>query len=81
MDLLLFGSPGTVVESGRLERLAFNAAFDGLGLGLYWNVATYCKLTGLASGPESLTTLVGEFGPPGLSRRCLNVNSSIYLRT
>ena len=59
MDLLLFGSPGTVVETGRLERLAVNAAFDELGLGLYWNVATYCKHTGLASGPESLTTLVG----------------------
>lgn len=71
MDLLLFGSPGTVVETGRLERLAFNAAFDELGLGLYWNVATYCKLTGLASGPESLTTLVGEEWATGLVEEVL----------
>ena len=71
MDLLLFGSPGTVVETGRLERLAFNAAFDELGLGLYWNVATYCKLTGLASGPESLTTLVGEECATGLVEEVL----------
>ena len=50
MDLLLFGLPGAVVKTGRLERLAFNAAFEELDLGIYWNVATYCKLAELPSG-------------------------------
>ena len=67
MDLLLFGSLGSVVESGRLERLAFNAAFKELGLDLYWNVATYCKIAAVSSGPESLMDLSADDWATGLA--------------
>ena len=67
MDLLLFGSIGSVAETGRLERLAFNAAFKELGLNLYWNVATYCKLAALSSGPEALMNLGGDEWSTGLA--------------
>ena len=71
MDLFLFGSTRTVVEMGRLERLAFNAAFNELDLNLYWNVATYCKLTELSSSPESLMALVGDEWATGLAEEVL----------
>ena len=67
MDLLLFGSLGSVVESGRLERLAFNAAFKELGLNLYWNVATYCKVAAVSSGPETLMDLSADDWATGLA--------------
>lgn len=67
MDLLLFGSLGSVVESGRLERLAFNAAFKELGLNLYWNVATYCKVAAVSSGPEALMDLSADDWATGLA--------------
>ena len=60
MDLFPFGSTGKVVEMRRLEQLAFNAAFDEVGLDLFWNVTTYCELTGLSSGPESVMALIGD---------------------
>lgn len=66
MDLLLFGSLGSVVESGRLERLAFNAAFKELGVDLYWNVATYCKLAAASSGPEAVMDLSADNWATGL---------------
>ena len=68
MNALLFGSTGTVVESARLERLAYNAAFDELGLDIYWNVATYCRLLELPGGPRRLDAVFGDellAGPMG----------------
>jgi FMN phosphatase YigB (HAD superfamily) len=71
MYLFLFGSTGTIVEMGRLERLAFNAAFNELDLNLYWNVATYFKLNELSSSPESLMALVGDEWATGLAEEVL----------
>ena len=81
MDLFLFGSTGTVVEMGRLERLAFNAAFNELDLNLYWNVATYFKLNELSSSPESLMALVGDEWATGLAEEVLEYVCHVYIRT
>lgn len=67
MEALLLGGAGVAVETARLERLAYNAAFEQLGLDLYWNVATYCKLLEIPGGPRRLESVFGEDWLSGLT--------------
>ncbi|MEM1186882.1 MAG: HAD family hydrolase [Pseudomonadota bacterium] len=80
MKALFFGSTGTLVESSRLERLAYNAAFDELGLDLYWNVATYCKLLEMPGGPRHLNTVFGDDWLAGSTNEVYELQQSHFER-
>ena len=67
MKACLLGSPGVVVEISRLERLAYNAAFDELGLGVYWSVATYGELLSASDGLLTLESVVDSEWPIGIA--------------
>ena len=67
LTTVLFGSIGSVVESSRLQRLAYNAAFEKFELNIYWNVATYCKLLEIPGGLRRLESLYGDVWQPGLT--------------
>ena len=41
---ILFGSIGTLVETSEIQRKSYNLAFEKVGVGWYWNTATYCTL-------------------------------------
>jgi HAD superfamily hydrolase (TIGR01509 family) len=66
MKACFLGSTGVVAETARLQRLAYNAAFKDMGLDLYWNVATYCKLLEVPSGQRWLEQVLADEWPEGL---------------
>lgn len=47
--------------------MAYNAAFEELGLDIYWNVATYCKLLEVPGGIRRLEHVLGTEWPVGLA--------------
>lgn len=67
MKACLLGSIGVVVETSRLQRLAYNAAFEELGLDVYWNVATYCKVLEIPGGLRRLEAVFGDRWPVGMA--------------
>ena len=67
MKACFLGSTGVVAETARLQRLAYNAAFKEMGLQLYWNVATYCKLLEVPGGHRWLEHVLGDEWPEGLA--------------
>lgn len=67
MKACLLGSIGVIVETSRLQRLAYNAAFEELGLDVYWNVATYCKLLEVPGGLRRLESVFGSEWPVGMA--------------
>lgn len=80
MQACLFGSTGAVVETTRLERLAYNAAFEELGLDLYWNVATYCRLLEIPGGLHRLKTVFGDEWLAGLTEDIFELQHSHFER-
>jgi HAD superfamily hydrolase (TIGR01509 family) len=65
MKACFLGSTGVLAETARLQRLAYNAAFKEMGLQLYWNVATYCKLLEVPGGHRWLEHVLGDEWPEG----------------
>lgn len=66
MKACLLGSTGVVTETSRLQRLAYNAAFEELGIDLYWNVATYCSLLQMPGELRRLEFALGDEAPMGI---------------
>ncbi|MEM6606701.1 MAG: HAD family hydrolase [Pseudomonadota bacterium] len=67
MKACLLGSIGVLVESSRLQRIAYNEAFKDLGLDAHWNVATYCRLLETPGGLRRLDFAFGDEWPVGLT--------------
>mgnify|MGYP001794570996 CR=1 FL=1 len=67
MKACFFGAIGVMVESSRLQRQAYNFAFEELGLDIYWNVATYCKLLEVPGGLRRLEAVLGDDWPVGFA--------------
>ena len=44
MQVIFFGSIGTLVETSEIQRKAFNAAFEEFGLNWYWNTGNYINM-------------------------------------
>ncbi len=80
MKACLLGSTGVVVETSRLQRLAYNAAFEELGLDLYWNVATYCSLLGIPGEVRRLELALGDQAPMGLADETLALQRKHFTR-
>ncbi|WP_439100359.1 HAD family hydrolase [Congregibacter sp.] len=80
MKACLLGSTGVVVETSRLQRLAYNAAFEELGLDLYWNVAAYCSLLQLPDEFRRLELALGEGAPMGLADEVLALQRRHFAR-
>ncbi|MEQ8263838.1 HAD family hydrolase [Pseudohaliea sp.] len=80
MKACFLGSSGVVVESARLQRLAYNAAFKDMGLELYWNVATYCKLLEVPGGQRWLEHVLGDEWPEGLAEEVQALQHRHFLK-
>jgi HAD superfamily hydrolase (TIGR01509 family) len=62
---LFFDFDGTIAETERDgHRVAYQAAFDELGLGWNWDEALYGKLLAVAGGKERLESFVRDYGAP-----------------
>lgn len=80
---LIFDVDGTLAETERDgHRVAFNLAFDDLGLGWHWDVATYGRLLAVTGGKERLSAYwrEREASPPDdeLIRRIHRRKTEIY---
>lgn len=65
MQALIFDCDGVLVDTERDgHRVAFNAAFAGLGLDVDWSVARYAELLKTAGGKERMTRHFEEAGWP-----------------
>jgi HAD superfamily hydrolase (TIGR01509 family) len=51
---VIFGAIGVIAETSELQRQAFNAAFDEIGLSWSWDIATYRALLSINGGQERL---------------------------
>ncbi|MFT4766911.1 MAG: beta-phosphoglucomutase-like phosphatase (HAD superfamily) [Glaciecola sp.] len=80
MKACLLGSTGVVVETSRLQRLAYNAAFEELGLDLYWNVAAYCSLLKTPGEIRRLELALGDEAPVGLADEALAMQRKHFTR-
>lgn len=80
---LIFDVDGTLAESERDgHRVAFNLAFDDLGVPWHWDVATYGRLLAVTGGKERMTAYwrERETGVPddALIRRIHRRKTEIY---
>ncbi|EED35751.1 CbbY family protein [Luminiphilus syltensis NOR5-1B] len=80
MKACLLGSTGVVVETSRLQRLAYNAAFEELGLDLYWNVAAYCSLLRIPGEIRRLELALGDEAPMGLADEAFTMQRKHFTR-
>jgi len=80
MKACFLGSTGVVAETARLQRLAYNAAFKDMGLDLYWNVATYCKLLEVPGGQHWLEHVLGDEWPEGLAAEAQALQHRHFLK-
>ncbi|MEO0435427.1 MAG: HAD-IA family hydrolase [Pseudomonadota bacterium] len=80
MKACFFGSIGVLIESSRLQRLAYNSAFEELGIDLYWNVATYCKLLEVPGGLRRLEAVLGGDWPVGFAEELHLVKQTHFER-
>lgn len=74
LKALLFDVDGTLAETEELHRLAFNAAFAGLGLDWHWNQDLYRELLQIAGGRERIHAWLAQAHPrlleqPGINDR------------
>jgi len=58
MKAVLFGSIGVLAETSELQRRAYNAALDALGIELQWNIATYCAHINTVGGKNRLASVL-----------------------
>ena len=80
MKACFLGSTGVVAETARLQRLAYNAAFKDIGLDLYWNVATYCRLLEVPGGQHWLEHVLGVEWPEGLAEEVQALQHRHFLK-
>lgn len=80
MEACFLGSTGVVAETSRLQRLAYNAAFKDMGLDLYWNVATYCKLLEVPGGQRWLEHVLDGEWSEGLAEEVQALQHRHFLR-
>lgn len=59
---VLFGAIGTIAETSELQRRAFNAAFEEVGLDWYWDAETYGRLLSLPDGRVRVAAWAGLNG-------------------
>lgn len=62
MTAILFGSIGTLVETSEVQRAAFNAAFQRLGLDWTWERDAYREMLGRAGGADRVQRYAAERG-------------------
>lgn len=80
MKACFLGATGVVAETARLQRLAYNAAFRDMGLDLYWNVATYCRLLEVPGGQRWLEHVLGDEWPEGLAEEVQALQHRHFLK-
>ncbi len=65
LEALIFDVDGTLADTEREgHRVAFNQAFEALGLGWCWSAALYGELLQVAGGKERLQFFIEQFSPP-----------------
>lgn len=65
VDALIFDCDGVLVDTERDgHRIAFNKAFDDLGIAVEWDVARYGELLGTGGGKERMRRHFDETGWP-----------------
>ncbi len=61
---LLFDFDGTIAETERFgHRVAYNAAFEELGLNWNWNDALYAELLAIGGGKERIAAYLARYRP------------------
>jgi HAD superfamily hydrolase (TIGR01509 family) len=64
LKALIFDVDGTLSDTERDgHRVAFNRAFDEVGLNWHWDVETYGKLLEVTGGKERIRHFINEFQP------------------
>ncbi len=64
VEALVFDVDGTLADTEDVHRMAFNLAFDQLGLGWHWEQAEYRRLLAITGGKERLKGYID--GLPGV---------------
>ncbi|MEA3413318.1 MAG: HAD family hydrolase [Pseudomonadota bacterium] len=84
LNTLIFDVDGTLAETERDgHRVAFNEAFQALGLDWYWDVATYGRLLAVTGGKERIQHYIEVYGPgmPSVPDRSALVREIHVLKT
>lgn len=78
MKAVLFGSIGVLAETSELQRRAYNAAFDALGIDLHWNIATYCAHINIVGGKTRLASVLPDTISASLVTEIHEVKQTIF---
>lgn len=68
IEALIFDVDGTLADTEEVHRIAFNTAFDRLGVGWSWSRAEYRRLLEVTGGKERIAAYIGSL-PLGAAER------------
>ena len=80
MKAVFFGSIGVLAETSELQRRAYNTALDTLGVGLQWNVATYCSHINTVGGKNRLASVLPSSASTSLLTDIHELKQKLFLK-
>jgi len=72
IEALVFDVDGTLADTEEVHRMAFNLAFEELGLGWHWTQAEYRALLSVTGGKERMKTYIDSLPLGGPDRKRLH---------
>jgi HAD superfamily hydrolase (TIGR01509 family) len=72
IEALVFDVDGTLADTEELHRMAFNLAFDALGLGWHWRQSDYRALLAITGGKERMAAYIESLPLSPSERRRLH---------